>query len=143
VNGPAIAAVGDTVAAVWFTGARDTAKVQLVFSTDGAATFGAPVRIDAGVPAGRVDVEMLDGNEAIVTWVERTARDTSEVRARLVRRDGTAEPPLTIARLPQGRASGFPRMARRGTGLTLAWTVPATPTAAASVQLADLRVAPR
>jgi hypothetical protein len=144
VNGPAIAAVGDTVAAVWFTAARDTAKVQLAFSTDAGATFGAPVRIDAGVPAGRVDVEMLGGDDAIVTWIERTARDTAEVRARVVRRDGTTEPPLTVARLPQGRASGFPRMARRrATALVLAWTVPATPAAPATVQLAELRLAPR
>ena len=143
VNGPAISAVGDTVAAVWFTGARDTAKVQLVFSSDAGATFGAPVRIDAGVPAGRVDVEMINGAEAIVTWVERTAKDTSEVRARIVRRDGTAEPSFTVAKLPQGRASGFPRMVRRGAGVTLAWTVPGTPAAPGSIQLADLRVAPR
>jgi hypothetical protein len=144
VNGPAIAAIGDTVAAVWFTGARDTAKVQLVFSSDAGATFGAPVRIDAGVPAGRVDVEMLDGREAVVTWIERTAKDTSEVRARIVRRDGTAEPAFTVAKLPQGRATGFPRMARRGTGLTLAWTVPASPTSkSGSIQLAQVRVAPR
>jgi hypothetical protein len=118
--------------------------VQLAFSTDAGATFGAPVRIDAGVPAGRVDVEMLGGDDAIVTWIERTARDTAEVRARVVRRDGTTEPPLTVARLPQGRASGFPRMARRrATALVLAWTVPATPAAPATVQLAELRLAPR
>jgi len=140
VNGPAISADGDKVAAVWFTGARDTAKVQLVFSRDAGATFGDPVRIDGGTPAGRVDVELLASGDAVVTWIERTGKATSEVRARLVRADGSAEPPLTVAKLSVGRASGFPRMTRKGHNLALAWTVPG-PTS--SVQLAELRVAPR
>jgi len=143
VNGPAIAAIGDTVAAIWFTGARDTAKVQLVFSTDAGATFGPPVRIDAGAPAGRVDVQLLDGGDAVVTWIERTAKDSSEVRARLVRRDGSAGPPLTVSNLPHGRATGFPRMTRRGDRVALAWTIPCTTAGSSTIELAELRVAPR
>lgn len=140
VNGPAISAIGDTVAAVWFTAAHDTAKVQLVFSGDAGATFGAPIRIDAGQPAGRVDVELLGGGDALVTWIERTAKDSSEVRARLVRRDGTTEPPITVAGIPGGRASGFPRMARRGTHVVLAWTVPG---AINTIRVVALRIAAR
>ncbi|MDZ7630184.1 MAG: hypothetical protein U5K74_02200 [Gemmatimonadaceae bacterium] len=117
VNGPALSASGDRVAAVWFTGARDTAKVQLVFSTDAGATFGAPVRIDGGAPAGRVDVELLDGGDALVTWIERTGRDSAEVRARIVRsRWSTAEAAahgLAPACSRSGRA-GFRRMTRVG-----------------------------
>ena len=140
VNGPAISAIGDTVAAVWFTAAHDTAKVQLVFSGDAGATFSAPIRIDAGQPAGRVDVELLGGGDALVTWIERTAKDSSEVRARLVRRDGTTEPPITVAGIPGGRASGFPRMARRGTHVVLAWTVPG---AINTIRVVALRIAAR
>ncbi len=139
VNGPAISASGDKVAAVWFTGARDTAKVQLVFSNDAGATFGPPVRIDAGLPSGRVDVEMLAGGEALVSWIERTAKDASEVRARIVKADGTALPSVTLSALPGGRASGFPRMVRRGDDVVLAWTVPG---ASSQVRLASLRIAP-
>lgn len=140
VNGPAISAAGDRVAAVWFTGARDTAKVQLVFSSDAGATFGAPVRIDGGMPSGRVDVELLDGGDALVTWIERTAADASEVRARIVRTDGTAEPVLTIGQITGGRASGFPRMVARKHDVVLAWTVPG---AKNEIRLASLRIAPR
>jgi hypothetical protein len=141
VNGPAISAAGDRVAAVWFTGARDTAKVQLTFSDDAGATFGLPVRIDGGQPSGRVDVELLESGDALVTWIERTGKESAEVRARIVRRDGTAEPPLTVSVLSGGRATGFPRMARRGSrDVVLAWTVPGTPSI---VRLASLTVAPR
>ncbi len=140
VNGPAISASGEQVAAVWFTGARDTAKVQLVFSRDAGATFGQPVRIDGGMPAGRVDVELLDGGDALVTWIERMGKDSAEVRARIVRPDGTTEPPLTVSPLSGGRASGFPRIVRRRDGIVLAWTVPG---ATSEVRLAALKIAPR
>ncbi len=140
VNGPAIAASGDAVAAVWFTGARDTAKVQLVFSRDAGATFGPPVRIDGGTPSGRVDVELLDGGDALVTWIERMGKDSAEVRARIVRADGTTEPALTVSPLSGGRASGFPRMVRRGSSIVLAWTVPGV---TSQVRLATLRIAAR
>ncbi len=140
VNGPAISAAGEQVAAVWFTGARDTAKVQLVFSADAGATFGAPIRIDGGMPSGRVDVELLTGGDALVTWIERMGKDSAEVRARIVRADGTTEPPLTVSPLSGGRASGFPRMVRRGNEIVLAWTVPG---AASEVRLASLTITPR
>ncbi|HYW52117.1 MAG TPA: hypothetical protein VE861_15990 [Gemmatimonadaceae bacterium] len=143
VNGPAIAANGDRVAAVWFTGARDTAKVQLVFSSDAGVTFGKPVRIDGGMPAGRVDVELLDGGDALVTWIERTAKDAAEVRARIVSSAGVAEAPLTITTIKGGRASGFPRMTRRGRDVALAWTVPASATSPSTIELATLRITPR
>lgn len=140
VNGPAVSALGDTLAAVWFTAARDTAKVQLAFSVDAGATFGAPIRIDGGMPSGRVDVEQLRNGDALVTWIERTGTDASEIRARLVRRDGTSESPLTIAALPGGRATGFPRMTRRGDDVVLAWTQPGPNS---TVHLAVLTIAPR
>jgi hypothetical protein len=140
VNGPALSADGDRVAAVWFTGARDTAKVQLVFSTDAGATFGAPVRIDGGSPSGRVDVELLNGGDALVTWLERTGSETAEVRARVVRPDGTAEPHIVVSQAKSSRASGFPRMVRRGSNIVLAWTVAGTPS---EIRVATLKVEAR
>ena len=140
VNGPAISARGDTVAAVWFTNARDTARVQAVFSVDAGATWSAPVRIDGGAPMGRVDIELLDGGSALVTWIERSGEKSSEVRARLVSMDGGAEPPLTIDAPGSGRATGFPRMTQHGDGVALAWTVPGAPS---RIRVARLIVAPR
>lgn len=144
VNGPAISADGDRLAAVWFTAARDTAKVQLVFSTDAGVTFGPPVRIDGGQPVGRVDVELLGGGDALVTWIERRTADSADVRARIVRADGSAEPPVTISAASAARASGFPRMARTAPdAVTLAWTVAGTASTPSTVRLARLQIAPR
>ncbi len=140
VNGPAIAAQGSRVAAAWFTGAKDTARVQVAFSADAGATFGPPVRIDGGSPAGRVDIELLESGDAVVTWIERTGAGAAEVRARLVSPAQGAEPPLTIAALGPGRGSGFPRMARRRRDIILAWTAPGD---TSRIRLAELTVAPR
>ena len=140
VNGPAVSAVGDTVAAIWFTGAQDTARVQMAFSTDAGATFGPPTRVDAGTPTGRVDVELLDGDRALVSWVERTGGEAAEVRARVVRRDGTLEPHLVVSPSSGARASGFPRMTRTAGGVLMAWTIPGTPS---TVRVAAVRVGGR
>ena len=127
VNGPAIEASGDNVAIAWFTGARDTNKVNVAFSRDGGATFGAPIRVDNGQPGGRVDLVLLNNGNAIVSWLERTGGDTAAVRARLVTKNGKLGTPQTIATSTAARASGVPRMVLNGTDVYFAWTVASRP----------------
>jgi hypothetical protein len=122
VNGPAVASIGDTVVVAWFTGAQDTARVRVARSTDGGATFGAPIRIDDGEPIGRVSVELDDAAQPIVLWVERTSPDSAEVRVRRVAWSGARSEATTVARVSAARASGFPRMVRTGDRLLFAWT---------------------
>ena len=120
VNGPQIAARGDNVAVAWFSAPGDSARVQVAFSTDGGRTFGAPVRVDDGDPAGRVDVLMVDDEIAVVSWLERTG-GAAEVRARRVMSSGRG-PSVVVTTTASARASGFPRMARAGDQLVFAWT---------------------
>lgn len=127
VNGPAVAASGRRVALAWFTAAYDSARVKLAFSDDAGARFGAPIRIDDGNPAGRVDVVLLPDGAALVTWIERTGGDTAAVRVRRVARDGKAGATRTIAHSSAARASGFPRMAVSGGDVVFAWTEPGKP----------------
>lgn len=129
VNGPAIAARGNRVALAWFTGANDSARVKLAFSDDGGAKFGAPIRIDGGAPAGRVDVALLPDGGALVTWIERVGGDTAAVRARKVTRTGVPGAATTVASSSSSRSSGFPRMAVTGANVMFAWTVPGRPSA--------------
>ena len=126
VNGPQVSADGPRVAVAWFTGARDTAKVQVAFSDDAGATFRAPVRVDGGNPAGRVDVEIVRGG-ALVSWIENTGEGTAEVRVRHVGEGGALGAPRTVAASTSERAGGFPRMARSGGRVVFAWTVPGKP----------------
>lgn len=126
VNGPMVQAFGDTVVVAWFTAARDTAKVQVAFSYDAGATFGAPTRVDDGTPAGRVGLQLFDG-AAYVSWLERGNGDTAFVKLRRVARDGTSDSSLVISRSMGARSSGFPRMTRLQDGLFFAWTEPGSP----------------
>ena len=124
VNGPSVTANGDDVAVAWFTGARDTARVNVAFSHDGGATFGAPVRVDDGNPAGRVDVEFDGTGRALVTWLERASNEGAEVRLRFVSPDGERSPATVVASSAAARSSGFPRMVRSGDEIFFAWTMP-------------------
>ena len=137
VNGPAIAAAGRRVAVAWFTAANDSARAKLAFSDDAGATFGTPVRVDDGNPAGRVDVTMIEDGSALVTWIERIGGDTAAVRSRRVHRDGKIGPAATIGSSSAARASGFPQMAVTGSEVFFAWTVPG-PTSAVRVARASL-----
>ncbi len=124
VNGPSVAAIGDTVVVAWFTGAQDTARVRVATSIDGGQSFGAPVRIDDGDPLGRVTVLLDDDALPIVLWMERVTADSAAVRVRRVGRDGSLSAATTVSAGAGSRRSGFPRMVRSGDALLFAWTVP-------------------
>lgn len=125
VNGPALSASGDTVAIAWFTAPAGQARVFVAFSFDGGASWGAPARVDEGAPQGRVDIELVGGGGAIVTWLEAT-KSQAEVRARRVDATGggRAGRSWRVTGTSEARASGFPRLLRLGDELLFAWTSP-------------------
>lgn len=123
VNGPQADARGDTVVVAWYTAAQDTARVFVARSVDAGATFGAPVRVDAGDPVGRVDVVLDPAGRAVVTWLEQRSPEVAEVLIRRVDLTaGTRSAERMIASTSGARQSGFPRMVRAGDDLFVAWT---------------------
>ncbi|TVP54926.1 MAG: hypothetical protein EA351_12105 [Gemmatimonadales bacterium] len=122
VNGPMVAASGERVAVAWFTMAGGEPMVRLAFSEDAGESFGDPIRIDDGKPVGRVAVSLLEGGEALVTWLETEGEDVASVRIRTAVDRGGPGPSETIAISSPGRSSGFPRMVRVGSDLIFAWT---------------------
>jgi len=123
VNGPSVAARGERVVVAWFTGAGDVARVKVAFSDDAGRSFDEPVVVDAGSPAGRTDVLLLEDGSALVSWLERTGGDGAEVRVRHVARSGAMEEGTRVSLSSAARASGFPRIVRAADGTTLvAWT---------------------
>lgn len=121
VNGPALAALGKTVAAAWFTAADEAPKVKLIFSSDAGATFGEPIEITGGSNAGRVDVALLKDDSAMVIWLDGAANNAA-IRARRVFPNGTQTEPFTVAQTTAQRSSGFPRIAALGDKVVFAWT---------------------
>jgi hypothetical protein len=123
VNGPAVAAEGRRVVVAWFTAARGAPRVYVGFSDDGGRAFDAPVRVDEGAPAGRVDVAMLTDGTALVSWVERTGGDGAEVWLRRVGPRGEVLESLRATASASERVVGFPRLAKAGDdAIMLAWT---------------------
>lgn len=121
VNGPALAANGNSAALAWFTAPDGDAKVQVAFSTDAGGSFGAPIRVDDGDPLGRVDVVMPDDHTAIVSWIE-TKENNAELRIRKITSFGTIDPPISIVETSASRSSGFPKMEWIQNSLLFAWT---------------------
>ena len=110
VNGPQIDAIGNRTAIAWFTAAnnQDTVNASL--------DFGHPIRIDDGKPSGRVDILLLDEQTALVVWLEET-----QFRARRIHRDGRREEAFKVGDTIAARKSGFPRMARTGADVWVAF----------------------
>ncbi|MFN0123573.1 MAG: sialidase family protein, partial [Blastocatellia bacterium] len=111
VNGPSIAAHGRRVAVAWFTGANNAPRVKLSFSDNAGESFGAPVMVDHGNPAGRVETVLLDDGSALVCWLEKLA-DGGAVRVRRITPDGKRDEAMTVAPIGTARSNGFPQMAR-------------------------------
>jgi hypothetical protein len=121
VNGPALSAIGRDVAIAWFTAQGEQGHAFVAFSSDAGRSFGPPVRVDDEGSLGRVDGELLPDGSAVVCWVE-FADQRAQFRVRRVDRSGARSPSATVSGIGAGRASGYPRMARRGNELLLAWT---------------------
>ncbi len=121
VNGPAVTARGRIVAVAWMTGKDDKGRAFAAFSKDGGATFGAPIRLDDSASLGRVDIELLDDESAIASWVE-FADQRTQLRIRWIDSSGARGPARTVAGLGAERTSGYPRLGRRGHELLIAWT---------------------
>lgn len=123
VNGPAIAADARRVAVAWFTAAGGPRRVKVAFSDDGGATFGTPLVVDDGRPVGRVAIVLLEGGDALVSWLEDTGTG-ADVRVRRVRPEGDIGDQMTITTTTAARPSGFPRMVRSGNRVVFAWRDP-------------------
>ncbi len=121
VNGPSIAASGRRVAVAWFTGVNDKPRVKLVFSSDAGASFGEPITVDDGNPAGRVEALMLADGSALVCWLEKLPTG-GEVRMRRIKPNGKFDPAMVVSATGAARSNGFPQMARTGNSLVFAWT---------------------
>ena len=123
VNGPQLSAWGDTVAIAWFTAPASQPRVFVAFSFDGGASWGIPVRVDDGRPEGRVDIELLSGGRAVVTWLE-SGSVAAQVRGRRVNANGRTGRSWQLTESSGARSSGFPRLLQFGDDILVVWTSP-------------------
>lgn len=118
VNGPMLSARGRNVAAAWFTGKDDKPQAYAAFSADSGRTWGDAIRLDDASTLGHVDIELLDDGSAVATWMEFSNRRSS-FKMRRVEPSGARSAAVEIT---SARVTGYPRVARSGNELILAWT---------------------
>jgi len=136
VNGPAIAASGDTVVVGWYAAPERQSRVAVAFSADAGATFSRPVIVDQDRLSGRVDVALLADGSAVLSWAARSEEGGGELRIRRVWPNGDTGPIQVVARGDVSRSAGFPQMVRSGEHLVFAWTEPGEPSRVVTARLA-------
>ncbi len=121
VNGPKAAVLKNTLAMAWFTAATNKPKVKLVFSSDGGASFDMPIVVSKANAMGRVDVLLLNEDEAIISWMEAHDKK-AQLKIVKVTQDGTLGKEQVIAELDASRKTGFPQIEKVGNKIYFAWT---------------------
>ncbi len=121
VNGPAISTKGNMVAVAWFTIADNLPTVKVSFSDNNGNTFSAPKTVDDVAPLGRVDIELLEDNSALLSWMD-TVDGNTQIQLQRVFPNGDLSEILTLAESFESRSSGFPRMVVKDDLAYLTWT---------------------
>src|SRR5690606_16257268 len=126
VNGPAVAAQDDTVVAAWFTAPEGRPRARTARSSDAGKTCAEAVDIDGDGAFGYVDVEMLPGGDAIVSWWRRHGDDRGriELAIRRVGADGRLGPPQAVTTADVAQPLDMPQLEISGDSAVLAWTDP-------------------
>lgn len=120
VNGPKSDALGSSLAVAWYTAANDKPKVQVVFSKNSGESFQKPFLVSDGEVVGRVDLSMISGDEAVVSWMETINKETFLFAAKVTEKEGLSNR-VEIAKMSSSRKTGFPQMERLGDDLYFAW----------------------
>jgi hypothetical protein len=120
VNGPKIVANGDDVAVAWFTAADNAPAVRVSLSTDGGATFGAPVEISAGRLSGYVGLTFVADDSLAVSWVSRNPSGGNTLQLGTVSMAGELGEVVSIADIAQLRV--VPQLGFQDGQLFLIWT---------------------
>lgn len=121
VNGPMLAINKSNVAIAWYTAANESAQIKVAISTDVGETFSNPIKIDNSMPIGRVDIDWIDNENIIVSWI-RASEKTSDIIVRVLNTLNGEGKEFFVESIPQGRISGYPQMEVVGNKALFAWT---------------------
>ncbi|HEU4616699.1 MAG TPA: hypothetical protein VFV10_01595 [Gammaproteobacteria bacterium] len=122
VNGPAVAARDNAVAAAWFTAASNEPRVRFARSSDGGSSFGPAVDVDGAGAFGQVGVVLLDDGASVVSWWRKGEEGTVALAARRIEANGTLGALRIVAENDAPRPLDVPQMALSGNRLIFVWT---------------------
>jgi len=118
-NAAAVGAQGDRVAVAWFTGAQESPRTQVAFSTDGGSTFGKSVLVSTGRSFGYTSLVLDEDGRAVISWLEQ-GKDTTRI---LVREISPVGVPGPVTQIAQGtrQSLGYPRLIRAQKETWISW----------------------
>ena len=121
VNGASVDAKDNRVAIAWFTEADDDARTQVIFSSDGGATFGKTIQVSEGNSFGHVSIALDDKGGAVVSWLEEGEGGYgARLMVRVLTSGGVAGPAVKVAE--GGKAAiGYPHLLHVGRETWITW----------------------
>jgi hypothetical protein len=121
VNGPAVVAQKERVAVVWFSARDDSPEVKMALSSDGGATFSAPVMVAKETTNGRVGATWLASGNIALSWMV-TRGEAAQLMLALYDADGKLLDRVLVAESQASRRSGFPVIGSVGDDVYMTWT---------------------
>ena len=122
VNGPALAARQNAVAALWYSGANGQSQIFFSRSADGGVSFDRKLKINKGRALGRVTLLMYPDRSVLLAWMRENTSGTAHIVGRFASSNNELGPILELVQVSPKRASGFPKLFLSDVGTVLAWT---------------------
>lgn len=109
VNGPKVSTFKNKMAIAWFTSPDNTPQVKVAFSNNNGKVFEQPLVIDDVNPIGRVDLEFIDEDNVLVSWI--TLVETgAQLRVAKININRGKWSEHVVAPIDMSRSSGFPKI---------------------------------
>ena len=107
----------------WFSASNGIPKVNLKFSNNKGQSFGRKILVDNidNKPMGRVDVEFINKDEILVSWLSIVDGE-GKLLMRKVNSMGTLGDINIIKEVSTERATGFPQIEKWEDNIFLSWT---------------------
>ena len=122
VNGPALVARENDVAALWFSGANGQSQIFLSRSTNGGETFDSKLKVNDARALGRVTALMYPDRSLLLAWMRENSDGSAHIVGRFVNPNNDLGPIVELVQVSPKRASGFPKLLLSDVGTVLAWT---------------------
>jgi hypothetical protein len=122
VNGPAVTARGNRVAAAWFTAANGQSRVRFARSDDSGASFSDAVNVETRGAFGQTGIVLDTDGRAVVSWWRRSEQGGIDLMVRSYDRNNLAGEPVLIGHEAVGQPIDVPQMIAVGNAYLIAWT---------------------
>ena len=123
VDGPNIDSYGDNVVVSWFSASNGIPKVNVKFSKDRGYSFSEKIYVNDlnNIPLGRVDVEFIDNDEILISWLS-SLDGKGLLLMRKINSKGNLGDITSFENISTQRSTGFPQIEKFKDNIYISWT---------------------